>query len=77
MKTLLFWLCFITVIILTLVSILFLVQKEMFKKHKIFNLLANAQRQNKLNKVGENKYYGFLYDEANKSRKARGQNYND
>ncbi len=77
MKTVLFWLCLITIIILTIVSILFLVQKEMFKKNKIYNLLAAAQRQNILNNVGKDKYYGFLYDEASKSRKARGQNYND
>tara|TARA_Y100000389_G_C17045235_1_gene310080 strand:+ start:171 stop:320 length:150 start_codon:yes stop_codon:yes gene_type:complete len=49
----------------------------MFKKNKIYNLLAAAQRQNILNNVGKDKYYGFLYDEASKSRKARGQNYND
>jgi hypothetical protein len=73
MKSVLFWVCLITVIVLTGISIFFLLNKEKFKKRKLYAALLKAQKQNKLNKVGQSKYDGHLYDEANKARKARGQ----
>ena len=77
MKSVLLWVCLITVIILTGISIFFLLNKEKFKKNKLYNALLKAQKQNELNKVGQSKYHGYLYDEANKKRKAQGQSYND
>jgi hypothetical protein len=73
MKSVLFWVCLITVIVSTGISIFFLLNKEKFKKRKLYAALLKAQKQNELNKVGQSKYDGHLYGEANKTRKARGQ----
>jgi len=71
------WICFIGVLILLAITVVYFLSNEKFKRTKLRRKMDEAIAQNLLNKVGQNKYSGRLYEEPNKRRISIGQQYND